>query len=244
MISHAGLTYGGIIHKPNEYLEVVESVFHCLLEFLKSNDFLELRVKLPPYFYHTKYTTAQDFLFFINGVNSYKRDINFVVPLNNINLHKSKSKAQKNGTFSSLELKEEDSLDAFWNSVLIPVLKTNYNSTPVHSLEEIKLLKQKFPTNIVQFNAYQGENIVAGMTLFISGKVVKSQYGVVTTVGKKYKALDYIYLELYKKYKELGYLYFDLGTTTTKDGYNSGLTRYKEELGGNPVNLDYYSLKI
>lgn len=244
MSSHTGLTYGGIIHKPNEYLEVIESVFKSLLEFLKKNNFFELRVKLPPFFYHDCYSTSQDFLFFLNKANIIKRDVNFVVELNNISLHKSKSKAQNNGTFSTLELKKENSFNDFWNLVLIPVLKSNYNSTPVHSLEEIKLLKEKFPTNIVQYNVYEGKNIVAGMTLFIAGKVVKSQYGVVTNSGKKYKALDFLYLELYKKYKALGYLYFDLGTTTTNDGYNSGLTRYKEELGGNPVNLDYYSLEI
>lgn len=245
--SHIGLTYGGLITKARTQIKTKEALFNCLLDFVRENKKSILRIKLPPKIYFSKYSSGVEYFLFKNAANLYRRDLNFVVNLqDDICINKSKLKAQRNGTFSNLVLKEEDNLEDFWNKILIPILKDNHNVAPVHSLSEIITLKENFPNNIKQFNVYHGDSIVAGMTLFITDCVVKSQYGVVNEKGKKYRALDYIYISLYEKYKALGFKYFDLGTTNENGGmdYNAGLTNYKEELGASPVNLDYYEIKL
>jgi hypothetical protein len=45
---------------------------------------------------------------------------------------------------------------------LIPNLSGRHNAEPVHSLEEIARLKELFPDNILQFNVYHNDAIVAG----------------------------------------------------------------------------------
>ena len=113
-------------------------------------------------------------------------------------------------------------------------------------MAEIEYLGGKFPDNILHYNVYYKNEIVAGMTLFVDKGVVKSQYGAANLAGKEARALDVLYLALFEKYNADGFRYFDLGTTTIDGGYqyNKGLTRYKEELGAYSVNLDHYSINL
>ena len=75
---------------------------------------------------------------------------------------------------------------------------------------------------------------------------MKSQYGVVNATGKEYRALDYLYIQLLEHFQKQGFTYFDMGSSNIGDGkeINIGLSKYKEEFGAKPYNLDRYTLKV
>ena len=137
---------------------------------------------------------------------------------------------------------EETDFTRFWNYVLQPRLNDKYNTKPVHNLEEISLLKSYFPDKIKQFSAYFEGQIVAGITIFDFGNVIKSQYGATTTEGEKLRALDFLFITLINQYKTEGKLYFDMGIVNENEGkeFNLGLLNQKEELGCEIYNQDYY----
>lgn len=245
--SHLGLTYGGFIFAENEKVAVIKSVFESVETFLRKNNFTEMLLKLLPSIYTNRYSSAVDYFLFQKNAELIRRDMNFAVDLQQeIQMHKKKRKILQKDYVDELEIKEDGNYEVFWIQVLQPVLKERFDAEPVHSLEEIKKLAAAFSENIKQFNIYHQEKIIAGMTLFIDNGVVKSQYGAVNEAGKEFRALDVLYLFLFKTYKAEGMRYFDLGITNEADGYtyNEGLTNYKEELGGLPINQDRYLLKL
>ena len=243
--SHKGLTYGGLISNKTDTDSLI-NYFNAIAEYLNQEGMKELYLKCMPFFLHEEYSSALEFACFQKGGTLVRRDLNYAVDLSkDLNIHKSKLKKLKAIDPSVFEIQQTSDFKPFWNELLIPVLEETYDSKPVHSLLEIEQLGATFPENIIQYNVRWNDSLVAGMTLFIDHGVVKSQYGVSNAKGKELRALDYLYYYLLKVYQKQAYRYFDFGTTTDSEGhYNSGLTRYKEEFGARPMNLDHYLLSL
>ncbi|MCH9659849.1 MAG: GNAT family N-acetyltransferase [Bacteroidetes bacterium] len=244
--SHKGLTYGGLLTKSSTTSDI-ELCFNAILAFLKDENFTAVTLKLIPQFLQGNYSSAIEYFLFQKNATLIHRDLNLVIDLrNDIDLHRSKRRLVKVLEASPLKVVKSDSFKEFWEGILIPVLQEKFDATPVHSLAEITMLHEKFPENIVQYNLEEDGVVVAGITLFIANGVVKSQYSAAHNRGKELRALELLYVALFETFKKEGYRYFDLGTTTlsgTKD-YNTGLTRYKEEFGASPMNLDVYRLTL
>ncbi len=246
VVSHQGLTYGGLVFTQKHKATETEGVLLALKAFLQENEITSLKIKTIPAIYNAFSTQELDYFLFQNGADLYRRDMNLAVDLQSEwQLSKSKSK-HFNKIEMQLELVEENDFSPFWNAVLKPVLEKKYNTKPVHTLEEITLLKSHFPQNIRQFSAYSDGKIMAGITIFESDSVVKSQYGAVNSEGEKYRALDFLFINLIRKYKAEGKKYFDMGIVNENEGkyYNVGLLNQKNELGCAVYNHDFYDLKI
>ena len=248
LYSHQGLTYGGFIFRDNLTDFNIKDIFKSVFKFLGNHGVNNLELKLLPEFYHfflsnpfSKYLTT------IN-VNSFRTDkvlaINFNDPLK---IHKTKLKHFRKNEKKGFKIKEESDLTLFWDKVLIPRLKEKHGVKPVHSLEEIRDLKLKFPNNIRQFNIYLDSEILAGITIFDKGEVIKSQYGATTIKGEKERALEFLFLKLIYKFKEEGKFYFSMGTVRDLKkplGYNESLKKHKEELGCKVYAQKFYKISI
>jgi hypothetical protein len=130
---------------------------------------------------------------------------------------------------------------------LAPRLAEKHNTSPVHTLSEIELLKARFKNEVKQFNIYLKDEILAGITIFDKGHIVKSQYGATTKLGEKERALEYLFLSLIFKFKTEGKHFFSMGTvrdTAKPLGYNKGLLRQKKELGCLEYNQDFYKITL
>lgn len=239
--SHQGLTYGGLVlHDING--EDVHQLVKTLVAYLKDRGMLKLVVKSIPPFYHKQPANELYFELIDQGGTLYHRDLNLAIDYSKpLSIHKSKLKHYRKRQDLGFHISETDNFKPFWNEVLVPRLKTKHNVAPVHNLEEIQLLKLRFPNNIRQFEIRLHGIILAGITIFNSDTVIKSQYGATTEAGEKYRALDFLFITLIKKHKELGYYFFDMGTVT--DG-NLGLLKQKEELGCDIYTQDFYSFTI
>ena len=238
--SHQGLTYGGLVFDQNHNPIATFEIFDSLISFLKNESFTLLNLKIIPVIYNKSNTQEFDYYLIQKGANLIKRDMNLVIDLREEwKLSKSKLKHFKK-VESKLEMLEENDLSFFWNNVLVPRLNEKYKASPVHSLQEIKKLKQNFDDNIIQFSAFHNGEIVAGITIFKFNKVIKSQYGATTKDGEKLRALDFLFINLIQKYRSEGYYYFDMGTVSN----NEGLLNQKIELGCSVFNNDFYSLEL
>ena len=146
---------------------------------------------------------------------------------------------------NNLVIKEVDYFEIFWNELLIPNLKERYNVSPVHTLEEIKYLKLKFPTKIKQFNVYLDKKIIGGVTIFETNNVIHPQY----IAGNKdfnnlYGGLDFLYDYLINNvYRESKY--FDFGISNENNGLqlNEKLHYWKESFGARTVVQNFYEIE-
>lgn len=247
LYSHQGLTYGGLVFLSKFNAEKVELILDKILLFLKENAIAVFYYKPIPSFYLLKGNQEIDFFLFKKGAllawKEMNLAINLAIPLE---ISKSKLKHFRKIRNLHLEIIEEQNLFPFWEEVLEPRLSERHNTKPVHSKEEITILKNKFPENIKQFSVYNEGEIIAGITIFETETIVKSQYGATTKKGEEVRALDFLFINLIKKYKSEGKYFFDMGIVgdDNKKGYNAGLLKQKEELGCSVYNQDFYKISI
>ena len=245
--SHQGLTYGGLVYSSKLNGEKVETILDSLVFFFKENEVQSFFFKPIPLFYSSKGNAEMEFLMLKKGAFLDKKEmnlgINLAMPLT---ISKSKLKHFRKIEELDLEMIEEQQLESFWELVLEPRLLEKYNAKPVHTLQEVTALKEKFPYNIKQFSVYYEDVIIAGITLFETETVVKSQYGATTKKGEELRALDFLFINLIQKYKSEGKLFFDMGIVNedNEKGYHAGLLKQKEELGCSIYSQDFYKMNL
>ncbi len=245
--SHQGLTYGGLLLLKDINFKEVEEMFESLLAHLKANDIDELLLKSMPSSYASSASNELSYLMLRVNSELYRRDIEMMIDYSlPLRLHKTKLKHFNKTKSFEFEIKEAYECDNFWNHVLVPKLKDKYDSNPVHTLEEIQFLKSKFPKNIHQYDVYFEGEIIAGITLFETEQVVKSQYGATTLKGEELRALEYLFIHLIYKYQKKGKRFFSMGTVNELNemGYSAGLLKQKEELGCSVYLQDFYRLTL
>ncbi|RYF85218.1 MAG: GNAT family N-acetyltransferase, partial [Chitinophagaceae bacterium] len=131
--------------------------------------------------------------------------------------------------------------DEYW-SLLTQVL-SKFGVGPVHSLEEINLLRGSFPGNIKLFEARLNGELLAGIVIYDYNDVVHTQYMANSAEGRKLGALDFINSKLisetFSKRK-----YYSFGISTEQEGtvLNEGLMQQKEMMGGRAIVHDFYKI--
>ncbi|PKH66118.1 FemAB family protein [Flavobacterium sp. ALD4] len=243
--SHQGLTYGGLVYSSKVNGEIVADIIESLLFFLKEKGMHFFYFKPIPSFYSSGGNHEIDFFLFKNGAFLDKKEMNLAINLAlPLTISKSKLKHFRKIEDLDLEIVQEQQLQFFWELVLEPRLLEKYDANPVHTLQEITKLKSNFPDNIKQFSVYHNNDIIAGITLFETDTVVKSQYGATTKKGEELRALDFLFINLIKKYKREGKQFFDMGIVNddNEKGYHTGLLRQKEELGCSVYSQDFYKM--
>lgn len=230
IFSHQGLTYGGFVFDDNLNIIEMNTIISKVVIYLKENRFGEFLIKEMVSIYAAQYFNEIRLMLLEKEAKLSAAKMNLAIDFKSeFKISKSKLKHYRRLQSIGLEIREEDSLDNFWDKVLIPRLAQRFSSKPVHTLEEITFLKRKFPDNIFQYNVYLENEILAGITIFKTDKVIKSQYGAITKSGEKFRALDFLYINLINKFKTQ-YAYFDMGTVDDDSelGYNIGLLNQKK----------------
>lgn len=245
--SHQGLTYGGLVYLSKLKAEKVSLILDEILHFLKENKIQTFYYKPIPDFYFSEGNKEIEFFLIKRGAVLERKEMNLAVNLSvPLKISKSKLKHFRRIENLDLDIVEEENFDSFWEKVLEPRLLEKFDTKPVHSKEEITLLKSKFPQNIKQFSAYKNDEIIAGITIFEIKNVVKSQYGATSKMGEEFRALDFLFINLLHRYKRKGKHFFDMGIVgdDNEAGYNNGLLNQKEELGCSVYNQDFYKIEI
>ncbi len=245
ILSHQGLSYGGLVLNKKTSFEETASIFKLLLSFLKDEGITTLKLKLLPKIYNQLPSDEIDYLLFLTKAKLTRRDITSCVDNENRLKIKSSNRLRgiKKGVKNELEVREETNLKIFWNKVLEPNLKQAHNQSPVHSLEEIELLQTRFPKNIRQFNVYKNDEIVAGATIFETSQVAHAQYISANEVGRQTGGLDFLFNHLLGHFSHKKY--FDFGISNENQGMkvNKGLLHWKETFGGRSISHDFYEVK-
>lgn len=245
--SHQGLTYGGLIFLSKLKAEKVELILDEVLFFFKRNSIENFHYKPIPGFYFPEGNQEIDFFLVRKGAVLERKEMNLSVNLSlPLQISKSKLKHFRRIENLDLDIVEEQDFQPFWTRILEPRLLEKFNAKPVHTKDEMLSLKEKFPQNIRQYSVYQKSEIIAGITIFESQNVVKSQYGATSEKGEQVRALDFLFINLIHKYKRKGKLFFDMGIVNEENekGYHPGLLKQKEELGCTIYNQDFYKINI
>jgi hypothetical protein len=156
-----------------------------------------LQLKLIPSIYNKSFAEEIEYALFLVQAKLTRRDCLSVIDLSKpYFISKTRREAIRRGEKNQLVIKEELNFELFWNEILIPNLDKKHHAKPVHTVEEIINLQQKFPKNIRHFNVYHEERIVAGTTVFITDRVAHPQYISGNAQKNELGSLDFLYNHL------------------------------------------------
>lgn len=241
--SHKGLTYGGLLIGKDCRMGHFRQLLNELLGFLKARGCTELVVKPLPSLYCN---AANDELAFLHQFYAGKVEyaVGSVVynrkePAVSKSVIRNAHIAEKNG----IQIRHTDDFRTFWNELLIPRLHDRFRKQPVHSLEEMLWLKEKFPDDIQLIGAFLKGEMVAGTVLFRHKNFVKSQYIAGRKDYDKLGGLDLLHMKIIHESQEN---YFDFGTSASENSpeENTGLLAWKEQFGARTLVFPTYSFKI
>lgn len=244
--SHLGLTYGGLLMDNEVTTADVGILFEELNGYLREKGFRRVLYRAIPWVYH-RLPAEEDLyaMFWKCGARLQQRMSGTVIFMDeNLRWRKDHRRRLKQSQVAGVKVKRNDSLEAFW-PILNDNLQKKFNAQSVHTLEEILLLKSRFPDNIIQYNAYIDEEIVGGITFYVMGHVLHGQYSGTSDKGKQTGAMEAIYEQvMYHDYAHMRYL--DFGTSNEQGGLilNEGLIAHKEGYGGRTVCYDTYEWSL
>ena len=235
LYSHQGLTYGGLLVLPTLKTDAYLDLCKELLQFLHEKQIRHLVLKNLPAIYEDFPSDEIRYLQFITKAERVRNDLTSVVSLHRrIPYSKNRRRAVVKGRQGHFKFEELAEFDAFWEEVLTPNLNKTHGVSPVHSLQEITMLKSKFPDSIRQFNVYKEGEILAGATIFESENVAHAQYISATDKGNEMAALDFLFdCLLQEVFKEKRFFDF---------GISNGLLYWKEGFGARSVSCEVYKI--
>ena len=240
--SHAGLTYGGLVMDEKTTAALTVTLFRELNEYLRANGFHHVHYKCIPWMYH-QMAAEEDLYAMARTCNArlQERDLGTVIIQRNaVRWERVRRRALKRAVEAGLTVERSTDYAGFWQ-VLDDNLRTKYNSQPVHTLDEITLLASRFPDNIVLYLAKLGDDILAGMVIYVSAQVARAQYSSATPLGKLLGAIDILYDRIVcNDYRHLPY--FEFGTSAMPDtnAINETLVFQKEGFDGRGICFDRY----
>jgi hypothetical protein len=243
--SHGGLTYGGWVFDDRMKAPVMLDIFRAMIAFMKLQGSVRtILYKAVPKIYHRQPSDEDLYALHRLGATLVRRDIATAVNLSaplpfGSQRKRNLKKAEKCG----VRVLESDDLAGYHN--LLADVLARHGATPVHSLEEIQLLKSRFPENIRLFGGFVDQRLMAGTIVFDTGRVAHTQYLASSDEGRDIGALDAVLASLSTEiFKGREYLSFGISTEDGGHVLNEGLISQKEGFGGRSFVHDFYELDI
>jgi len=247
IVSHPGLTFGGLLHTGTLRGEQIILAFNALRRHYAGRGFKSLRYKTTPYIYHQVPAGDDLYALFRLGAIRHRCDLSCVIDLDlrpsaSSRRKQSLKKAVRSGVTVTDGL---SSLPDLWK-IIEENLSLKIGEKPVHSLSEITQLHSLFPDNIRFLVGVLDGKIVAGLTLFISPMVTRTQYIASSSVGYDVNALDAVLEYAIQQASSEGRRYFDFGSSNRREGHelSANVYQFKVEFGGGGVAHEFYDLNL
>ena len=246
LVSHGGLTYGGLVTDSRCSAKGVLDAFTAINEYLRQQGFRHVVYKAVPWIYHQ--LPAEEDLYALTSVCHARltiRDISSaIIGDRKLRFSESRKSGIRKAHRQGLTIAESTDFATFWQ-ILNENLTGKYGVRPVHSVAELELLHSRFPEKIRLYMAFDGETPVGGTLLFLTPQVLHTQYISANAFGKQHGAIDLLFDHLINNtYKD--YPYIDFGKSTVSDSadLNEQLIFQKEGFGARAVCYDTYEYDL
>lgn len=239
--SHQGLTYGGLIMSDKTVAAEVVQIFRLLNDLLRKEGIHKVVYKPTPWIYHRQ--PSEEDLYAVVEVcgATISRGLSSTISREYLNKwYRIRECGVKHAKQYGLTVEETEDYRPFWQ-LLTNNLQERYGLNPVHTVDEIELLHHRMPNHIRLVVVKEGAETIGGTVLYVSDRVVHSQYIAASPRGKQLHALDMLFDVVIRK-SLATHAYFDFGISTEKHGtyLNTQLIYQKEGFGGRGICYDWY----
>ena len=247
-ISHSGSTFGGPVvskdfYSGNKVLEIVKDIDDYIVRNFKSvkfkptspifaavpTDLLDYALEHSGYYRHTELSCYTPVLKDVDPLENCKRECR----------HNFRLSEKMNLTYGEIP---DSEMEKFYDFLVMS--KARYNTKPVHTLEELRNLKQRFPEEILFRGVWQDGIYLSGMMIFYfrQAKVFHFQYLTPDDSKRETNATTSLFVNAMREAAQVGCEKFSWGISTEDAGayLNENLYRFKESFGALPcVNARY-----
>lgn len=264
--SHQGLTYGGWILPPS-HLDGADllDVFTEAVNVWRSEGIRELDYKPFPWIYCRQPSEEDIYALFRLGAEVEEVNLSSAINLRApIHYNKLRKRSLKKASALPFRIAETTDSKGFMRLVE-ECLSERHEARPVHSAEEIALLRDRFPDNIRMYGlwldadayalsdgnatqkpaGFNPDGLQAGVMIYDTGTVAHAQYIASTPLGRELNLLTPLFDWLIReRYAERAY--FDFGTSNEEHGrwLNAGLLRQKFSYGATGVAYRRFRLRL
>lgn len=241
VISHGGSTYGGLLVAAGAYkTENLMEIIDLAETFLRDIGINKITYKVTPDLYCK---IPSDLLRFCLGYMGYeqKTELNFYIDYNNYkqeiirNFNNNRKRCVKQGLRSGVYARTIDSKESIKEFyVLLCQTLQKYDKSPVHTYEELFLLRNIFPEEVQFMGIYLEDKMIAGTMLFVfeNTQCIHTQYLASAPSLVKLSPMSYLYYAVIEYAKSRGCRYLSWGIATDHEGnLNKGLIYAKESVG-------------
>ena len=241
MYSHQGLTYGGLIMGTEATTVHVMECFQLLRQYLLAHSFHRVVYKAIPWIYHL--VPAEEPLYAMYRVFDYRlleRDVSSTIVLSKpLKWKKDRRHGLRVASDNGIRVEVSDDYASFWQ-ILRENLQECHGVSPVHTLDEILLLHNRFPSSIILYAAYKEQQMMGGCVVYLTPQVVHTQYIAATQEGKRLGVVNALIHTVSQDFPRHLYLDFGKSTESHSDVLNENLIYQKEGFGGRAVCYDTY----
>lgn len=247
VVSHGGLTFGGLLMPRDAGVSRVMAWFDALLGRWRDEGVERLLYKPMPHVFHRQ--PSEDDLYALHrlGARTVRCDLSTTIdlarrpPMAKGRRH-NLSKARRAG----LVVRRSEDFKGFW-ALLSAVLAERHDTAPTHSAAEIALLAQRFD-QIELFGAYASaapDTLLAGAVTYRHDGVLHTQYLGNSPAGREVGALDAVIAHLIENETQ-GLRWLNFGVSSFDQGrqLNTGLAAQKEMFGGRSTVACWLELAV
>ncbi len=245
--SHRGLTFGGPLFLEALKPTLIQEVINQLIFFYKESNDKSIYIHPSPEFYWNNSQSYQDLLQVLESCNfkTVKEKVYQTVSLPVSIKDRGKIWGKKKAEKHYLRVNLSSDFEYFWENILSPNLSSRHHTNPTHSLEEISLLKKRFPDKIQLWAVFKGDEMLGGCVTFSHRNVIHAQYTAATKEGKSMRALDLLFAEIIEKSaQKYEYLSMGISTDPIKGLPNHGLVKWKESWGAMDYSTPSWEIKL
>jgi hypothetical protein len=243
--SHHGLTYGGLLLQADAKLNDVRDYFDALFQHFKALGFTTLIYKQIPSFYCRLPSFEEEYWLHLSRAEIIRKDIGFVVEQRHrLAFQTRRTRGAQKAQRLGMTVQRSFDFTYYWKEILEPNLLERHGSKPVHSLDKIRLLAERFPDCIRLYLAYLDQTPVAGVLIYVVEPfAAHTQYISAIPEGRMNGALDLVFENLLNS--QFAHLpFFSFGTAQESEGLNQGLVEWKEGFGARAYPRNFYRIDL
>ena len=247
IVSHPGITYGGMIRGHRLGGNSLVSVFETILDTYRGQGFRSFLYKPVPRVYQVVPSEDDLYALFRLGAERSRCDLSAAIDLDQRQAPSKRrkrgfKKAEKSGIVIQTGFEH---LEAYWR-ILSDNLSRRHNVSPVHTVEEMLELASRFPGRIVLVTGSLNAEPVAGTVLFRTRRTAHTQYLASSDLGRETCALEYVIEHCIRLAVNEKKRYFSFGVSSESDGkvLNESLHDFKIEFGGGGIVHEFYRINL
>ena len=245
VVSHGGLTYGGVITDAEMKAATMLRLFEAMRDSLRSDGVTRLVYKPVPHIFHLLPAEEDLFALLYHHARLFRRDASSAIWLpDRLKFAKGKREGIRKAGRAGLVVKDSDDFATFF-AIGRAVMRDRHNLQPVHSDAEMALLAGRFPEQIRLHAAFTGERMLAGAIVYCFAASAHVQYMYNSDEGLGVGALDIVIDHMVNdRYAGLRYLSFGVSSEDGGRYLNEGLSHQKEMFGARSVVHDFYEMDL